>query len=223
MKFSSLQSIRMTAAALILGLLAGCGEPANHARSVVILLDISNDYASEMEKARTLTNYLLGDLTSGDSITIAFIDNRSFTERNIITRAEFDHRPSVTTQQKRIVRAELDAFFDRFRVPSHHSDITGGVLLARDVLRESHAGRKYVFLVSDLREDLMPGLNRNVPLELDGIEVIGINVVRQVRDNYDPLAYQRRVDQWQKRIEENGGSWRVANDLARLEQMAVLR
>ncbi len=218
-----LQSMTMAVTLVAALSLAGCGEAQNRNQAVFILIDIHGDYAAEMERARDLTNYVLGQLTSGDSIAIAFIDNSSFTERNYIARTKFDHRPSVATQQKRIVRSELDAFMERFSVPSAHSDITGGVLLASDFLRESGAGRKTLFMVSDLEEDLMPGMDRDMPLGLEGVEVVAVNVPRRATDNFDPRAYQRRLAQWEARVEDSGGTWRVANDLSRLQELAVLR
>ena len=204
-------------------LIAGCGEPTNNSRAVFVLVDISSDYASELMQARSLTNYLLADLEGGDSLAVAFIDNSSFTERNIIARASFDSRPSFANQQKRAFQAQVNAFFERFRVPSYHSDITGGVLLARDFLTEADAGRSYLFILSDLHEDLPPWLNRDVGLDLEGIEVVAINIKRQRSDNNDPQAYQARLSTWQSRVEEGGGSWRTYSDLARLERAGVLR
>ncbi|SEO46896.1 VWA domain-containing protein [Aquisalimonas asiatica] len=197
--------------------LSGCGDPANNSRAAFVLVDISENYASEMEKARTLTNHLLAQMESGDSLAIGFIDNSSYSERNIIASAEFDHRPSVATQQKREVRADLDAFLERFRVPSAHSDITGGVFLARDFLNEANAGERQLYMVSDLNEDLMPDLKRDIPLNLKGVDVVAVNVTRMSGDNHDPRAYERRLADWQERIESGGGQWRVANNLARLE------
>jgi|GEM_PF-78995 len=209
--------------ALLLGLLTGCGDNRAQQRAAVVLVDISGDYASEIEQVQALTNYVLADLNSGDSIAVAFIDNSSFSERNFIARAELDRRPSVATQQKRQVSGQLADFLDRFQVPSYHSDISGGVLLAGEFLRESGAGQRYLFLLSDLEEDLMPGMKRDMSLALDGVEVIAVNVTRGRSDNYDPSAYRERLAHWEARIEESGGEWRVASDLARLERMAVLR
>lgn len=209
---------------LVLGaLLAGCGEPPNNSRAAFVLIDISSDYAGELDKARTLTHYLLGNLNSGDSIAIAFIDNSSFSERNMIARTTFDHRPSVTNQQKREVRALLDSFMERFRVPSHHSDITGGVLLAADHLNEINAGKSYLFILSDLHEDLPPWLRRDMPVSLADVQVVAVNVKRQRGDNNDPRAYQQRLAQWQARVEDGGGQWRVVNDLARLDNVVAAR
>ncbi|MCP1727203.1 hypothetical protein J2T60_001168 [Natronospira proteinivora] len=209
--------------ALLLGLLSGCGDNRAQQRAVVVLVDISGDYASEIEQVQALTNYVLADLNSGDSMAVAFIDNSSFSERNFIARTELDRRPSVATQQKRYLSGQLAEFLERFQVPSYHSDISGGVLLASEFLRESGAGERYLFLLSDLEEDLMPGMNRDMPLGLEGVEVIAVNVTRGRSDNYDPSAYQDRLSHWASRVEDSGGEWRVASDLARLERMAVLR
>lgn len=216
------RSLQLATTAILMLLLVGCGEPRDNSRAVVVLIDISSEYAAEMEKARTLTNYLLGVLTSNDSIAIAFIDNSSFSERNFIARADFDYRPSVTTRQKHQVRAELDAFMARFSVPSAHSDITGGVLLARDFLKARDAGQRILFVLSDLREDLMPNLKRDMQLGLEGVKVVAVNVTRQRSDNFDPESYRNRLTQWQRRIEDSGGQWQLANDLARLDDLDVL-
>jgi hypothetical protein len=215
--------LRLAAGALLLGLLAGCGDPPNNTRAAFVLIDISSGYAGEMEKARTVTNYLLASMNSGDSIAIAFIDNSSFSERNMIARTTFDHRPSVTHQQKREVRALLDEFMGRFRVPSHHSDITGGVLLAAAHLDELNAGKSYLFILSDLQEDLPPWLKRDMLVPLIDVQVVAVNVKRQRSDNHDPQAYQQRLAQWQQRVEIGGGRWHVVNDLARLEHAVGMR
>ncbi len=214
---------KLLAGALLALGLAGCQEPANNSRAAYVLIDISSNYATELDKAETLSNYLLANLTSGDSLAVGFIDNSSFTERNIIARATFDHRPSVTNQQKRAFQAKLAAFIEDFRVPSHHSDITGGVLLATDYLDGTDAGKKYLFLLSDLHEDLPPWLHRDMAVGLDGVQVIAMNVKRLRSDNNDPQEYQQRLSSWQKRVEEGGGRWQLVNDLARLNTAVALR
>lgn len=207
----------------MLALVTACSNGGHEGRAAVILIDISGDYAGEVDKARLLSNYLLSDLSTGDALAIAFIDNSSYSDRNYIARADFDSRPSVANDQKRHVQKELDAFLERFSVPSAHSDITGGVLLARDFLRNRDAGRRQLFLLSDLEEDLHPELERNGPLELDGIEVIAVNVTRQRSDNINPLRYQQRVSSWQERVEDHGGAWQMITDLNRLESALAQR
>ncbi len=203
-------------------LLSGC-DNGPHNRAAVVLIDISGEYAAEIEKARRVTSLLLGRLDPGDSIAVAFIDNTSYSNRNFIARVDFDHRPSVANDQKRAVRKELDAFLDRFSVPSAHSDLTGGILLARDFLERTRAVDKRIFLLSDLDEDLKPELDRDGPLKLDGIEVVAVNVVRGERDNIDPEHYRRRVSHWQQRVIEDGGRWDMVNEIDRLPRLVAQR
>lgn len=216
------RGLGLAAAALLTLLVTACDAgPQN--RATAVLIDISGEYAAEVDKARKVTSYLLTSLEPGDSIAIAFIDNTSYSDRNFIARADFDHRPSVANDQKRKVRAELDAFLEKFSVPSYHSDLTGGVLLARDFLQSTRAKTKQMFLLSDLDEDLMPHLDRDEPLQLGGIEVIAVNVIRRDSDNVDPENYRERVSQWEQRVVKDGGQWNLVNEIDRLEHVAALR
>lgn len=220
---AALQGLRLITAVLLSLLLFGCGEPTNNNRAAFVLLDISGSYAAERDQARRLTNYLLAELETGDSLAVGFIDNRSFTERNIIAQVTFDERPSVASQQKRMFQRRVAGFMENFQTPSYHSDITGGVLLARDYLEEVDAGRKHLFMLSDLHEDLAPNLNRDVKLNLSDVEVVALNVKRQRTDNRDPLEYEQRLASWEQRVEENGGRWALVNDMERLEKEVAMR
>ena len=62
----------------LLLVLTGCGESVPHTRAVYLLLDTSGTYTKEIKKAQTIANYLLGTLTSGDSLALARIDSGSF-------------------------------------------------------------------------------------------------------------------------------------------------
>ena len=218
-----LQGLRLITAVLLSLLLFGCGEQANHNRAAFVLLDISGSYAAERDQARRLTNYLLSELETGDSLAFGFIDNSSFTERNIIAQVTFDERPSVASQQKRIFQRRVTGFMKNFQTPSYHSDITGGVLLARDYLEEVDAGRKHLFLLSDLHEDVPPRLERDMKLNLSDVQVVALNVKRQRSDNEDPTEYQQRLASWEKRVEQNGGRWALVNNMERLEKEVAIR
>lgn len=220
---AALQVLRLVTAVLLSVLLVGCGQPTNDSRAAFVLLDISGSYAAERDQARRLTNYLLAELDTGDSLAVGFIDNSSFTERNIIAQVTFDERPSVANQQKRILQQRVTGFMENFQTPSYHSDITGGVLLARDYLEEVDAGRKHLFLLSDLHEDVPSRLERDVKLNLSDVEVVALNVKRQRSDNNNPREYKQRLASWEKRIEESGGRWALVNNMERLEKQVVLR
>ncbi len=202
-------------------LLSGCSEqkPAN--KSVYLLLDTSGTYTKELDKAQSIMNYLLATLDSGDAIAIARIDSGSFNEKDIIAKTTFDSRPSTTNNQKRIFKKKVDDFVANLEKGSFKTDITGGILQAADFVNETGAGEKYVLIFSDLEEELQKGHVRDFPIDMQGIQVVALNVTKLRSDNIDPREFKKRLNHWQQRIENGGGSWRIVNDLERLDRMFV--
>ena len=212
-----LRSFRLGAIAASLALL-GCGDAVPHTRAVYMLLDTSGTYSQELAKAQAIANYLLGSLTTGDSLSLARIDSGSFTEKDIIAKVTFDERPSYANQQKRSFRRELDDFVGTVR-GSRYTDITGGLLQATEWLHETGAGHKYVLIFSDLEEDLKQGYVRNFAIDLTGIHVVALNVTKLRSDQVDPREYMDRLDTWKGRVTDGGGTWKVLNDLDRLDAL----
>ena len=208
----------ITAAVLIFSvlLLTGCPDTVSHSRGVYMLMDTSGTYKNELEKARAIVYYLLGTLESGDSLGVARIDTGSFSEKDIIKKVTFDRRPSVSNQQKRAFREKTDAFISSVR-GSSYTDITGGILQAVEYLNETGAGKKYILIFSDLKEELAEGYVRDFPIQMDGFRVVALNVTKLRSDNVDPREYMDRLEAWKKRTEGGGGHWRVINDLERLD------
>jgi len=93
------------------------------------------------------------------------------------------------------------------------------VLQAAEYLEEKGTGRKVIIIFSDLAEDLKEGYVRNIPLDLDGFEVVALNVTKLRTDIIDPRKYMTRLEGWKKKVEAGGGEWRVVNDLERLERI----
>ena len=207
---------------LCLGL-AACSEPRSNARAVYLLLDTSGTYTAEMDKARKIMNYLLATLDSGDSIAIARIDSGSFSEKDIIAKVTFDDRPSTANQQKRMFKDKIDEFVNNTKRGSRHTDITGGMLQASEYLEETGAGERYVLIFSDLEEDLQKGHIRDFPISLPDIHVIALNVTKLRSDNIDPRDYLKRLDLWEKRVYQAGGTWGVINDLERMDRLIAHR
>jgi hypothetical protein len=199
--------------------LAGCsGEAAPTTRGVYLLMDTSGTYTQELDKAQALINALLAKLEPGDSLAVARIDTGSFTEKDIVAKVTFDDRPSMANQQKRQFRDAIDRFVKEIK-PAAFTDITGGILQAAEYLTEKAPGRKTILIFSDLKEDLQKGYVRDIPLTVDGFEVIAINVTKLRTDNVDPREYMTRLEDWQRKVESGGGSWRVLNDLDRLDRI----
>jgi len=196
---------------------SGCGDQRSHSQAVYVLIDTSGTYAQEAAKAQVIVNYLLGTLQPGDSLAVARVENRSFTEKDIIAKATFDVRPSQANAQKRAFRDATDGFLKNVR-PSRYTDITGGLLQGAEFLNETGAGTKTIVVFSDMQEELDKITMRDVPMNLKRIRVVAVNVVKLKTDNIDPRRYFGRIEAWQKRVQGAGATeWRVINDLERLD------
>lgn len=201
---------------LVVFFLAGCDMTAQN-RAVYVLLDTSNTYAKEMEHAHKVINYLLGVLEPGDSLGIARIDSDSFSEQDIIASITFSNRPSQANREKRELQKQFAAAISNTR-GSAYTDISGGLLQAATYLQETKAHKRYLFLFSDLAEDLKRGQIRDFTLDLRQTRVIALHVTKLNSDNIDPKQYNLRLDNWRKRIEKSGATWQVINDLSRLDR-----
>ncbi len=209
----------LTSAALLVALgVAGCSEPGPQNRGVYMLIDTSGTYTKELKKAQQIINAILTRLEPGDSFAVARIDTGSFSERDIVAKMTFDDRPSRANQQKREFRDVINDFVKSAK-PAAHTDITGGMLQALEYLNEKNPGVRTILVFSDLKEDLKKGYIRDFPLEMSGFDVVALNVTKLHSDNVDPREYMDRLEAWQSRVEEGGGTWRVINDLDRLERI----
>jgi hypothetical protein len=208
------------ASLLVVGLsmaVAGCVDSRSQAHAVYMLVDTSGTYAREAGKARLIINYLLGTLQSGDSLAVARVQSRSFSEKDIIAKAMFDARPSQANAQKRAFREKMDAFLKTVS-GSSYTDITGGLIQGAEFLNETGAGKKTILIFSDMQEELDKVTIRNFPISLKNIRVIAVNVTKLGTDNIDPRRYLGRLEAWQKRVEGAGASeWKVINDIERLD------
>jgi hypothetical protein len=208
----------LTLILILSALLWGCPDTTSYSKGVYMLLDTSGTYKKELKRAEAIINYLLGTLQPGDSLAVARIDSGSFSEKDIVAKMTFDKRPSVANQQKRLFKQKIDEFVKTAK-GSAYTDITGGVLQSVEFLNEAGAGQKYILIFSDLKEDLVKGHVRDFPIQIDGCNVVALNVTKLRSDNVDPREYYKRVEDWRSRVESGGGTWRVVNDLERLENI----
>jgi hypothetical protein len=196
----------------------GCAPPAPRNMGVYLLLDTSGTYAQELDKAKQIISYTLSRLDALDSFAVARIDTGSFSERDIMAKVTLDDRPSAANQQKREFAQTVERFLDTTPA-SPYTDITGGLLQAVEFLNEKQPGRKTIFIFSDLKEDLDEGYVRDFEVPVEGFEVVALNVTKLRSDNVDPREYLDRLEMWRKKVEAEGGTWRVINDLDRLETL----
>jgi len=202
-------------------LLTGCSQEAgSQNRGVYLLMDTSGTYTNELSEAVQLINVILVKLEPGDSFAVARIDTGSFSEKDIVAKMTFDTRPSAANQQKRKFRDKVVNFVKNVK-PAAHTDITGGVLQGIEYLNEKEPGVKEILIYSDLKEDLPKGFVRDIPLQLQGFNVVALNVTKLRSDNRDPREYLSRLENWQTRVEGGGGQWAVINDMDRLERILV--
>jgi len=212
---------RRTFVLSMLALAAGCADSRSHSQGVYMLVDTSGTYAEEIGKAQLIVNYLLGTLQPGDSLAVARVKSRSFSEKDIIAKATFDNRPSQANAQKRLFRDQVDAFTQTAR-GSVYTDITGGLIQGAMFRNETGAGKKTILIFSDMQEELDKSTLRDFPIDLKDIRVVAVNVVKLKTDNVDPRRYMGRLEAWQKRVVSAGArEWRVINDIEHLD--AVLK
>jgi hypothetical protein len=209
MKRSLLASIMLFGAFL----LGACGDSRMHSQAVYMLVDTSGTYTKEINKAAKIINYLLATLNPGDSLAVAKVETRSFTEKDIVDKVTFDRRPSQATQQKRAFKSRIEAFSKDIR-GSAYTDITGGLIQGAEYLNETKAGTKTIVIFSDMQEELGKGTVRDFPIKLDGIRIVALNVSKLGTDNADPRLYLDRLSRWKAKVLKAGATeWVVVNDL----------
>lgn len=197
---------------------AACADTTSHTKGVYMLMDTSGTYTEQIKKAQSIINYLLATLQPGDTLAVARVDSASFSEKDIIAKGTFDSRPSVANEQKRRFRQKLDDFAKKVK-GSAYTDISGGMLQAVEYLNEAGSGKKTILIFSDLKEEIKKGHIRDFPIQLQGYHVVALNVTKLSSDQVDPRKYLDRLTYWEKKVTDGGGTWRVVNDLERLEGM----
>ncbi|MDZ4856709.1 MAG: VWA domain-containing protein [Nitrospirota bacterium] len=194
-------------------LATACGDGRMHSHGVYMLVDTSGTYAREMGKASKIINYLLATLNPGDSLAVAKVETRSFTEKDIVAKVTFDKRPSQATSQKRAFKNSIEEFATQVK-GSAYTDITGGLIQGAEYLNETKAGIKTIVIFSDMQEELGKGTIRDFPINLDGFRIVALNVTKLGTDNADPRLYLDRLARWEAKVRKAGATeWVVVNDL----------
>lgn len=201
----------------------GCADNRSHSNGVYLLIDTSGTYAQQVTKARKIINYLLANLNAGDSLAVAKVESKSFSEKDIIAKVTFDRRPSQANLEKRAFNQKIEAFAKGVK-GSAFTDITGGLIQAAEYLNEANPGNKTIIIFSDMQEELGKGTVRDFPIKLTGIRVMAVNVTKLSTDNTDPRRYLDRLAWWEKRVRDAGATeWSVINDLEHLDRVLATR
>jgi hypothetical protein len=198
----------------------GCADKQEYSQAVYVLIDTSGTYVRELDKAQRVINFLLGKSNPGDSLAVARVKNRSFTEKDIVAKMTLAKDPMQVNTQKLAFRAQIDAFIKETKVGSTYTDITGGVIQGAQFLNEIGKGIKTIVIFSDMQEDLDKKTQRQFPIDLKGIRMVALNVVKLQSDNIDPRLYMGRLEYWGKRFREAGATdFIVVNDMDHLERV----
>jgi len=209
-----------------LALCVGCSSGVNHNQAVYVLVDTSGTYTKEVRKAQGVVNYLLGNLEPGDSLAVATVKSRSFTEKDIVAKVSLTKDPIQVNAQKKAFSETIAEFAKSVQGSkgTAYTDITGGLVQAAEFLNETGAGRKTIIIFSDMQEELDYKTVRNFPIKLDGIRIIALNVTKLGTDNVDPRRYMGRLEWWEQRARAAGATeWRVVNDMEHLERVFARR
>ncbi|KPK35470.1 MAG: histidine kinase [Betaproteobacteria bacterium SG8_40] len=217
---------RFGVALLVAGGLSACGNQQDYHHSVYMLVDTSGTYSEQVGKAQNVVNYLLGTLQPGDSLAVARVKSRSFSEKDIVAKVALDTDPMQVTAQKKAFAEKINQFAKSTGSAngSRYTDISGGVIQGAEFLRETGAGRKTIIIFSDMQEELDYKTVRDFPIKLDGIRIIALNVTKLETDNIDPRRYIDRLDWWEQRALAAGASeWKVVNDMEHLDRVFSTR
>jgi len=221
MKFNGKVFARFVFVVAAIVTLSAC-EKVDHRKAIYMVIDTSGTYAKEVDKAERVIAFLLGKLNPGDSLAVAQVKSRSFSEKDIIAKVTFDKTPSKATEQKRAFRQKIDVFAKQVRKSggSAYTDITGALIQGAEFINETGAGTKMILVFSDMQEELGKGTVRDFPIDMSGIEVVALNVTKLNTDNVDPRRYLDRLDRWEKRLRQAGAKdWKKVNDLEHLERI----
>ncbi|MHB8534651.1 MAG: VWA domain-containing protein [Sulfuricaulis sp.] len=201
-------------------LTVSCSDPRTHAQAVYMLVDTSGTYAKQVDKAQRIVSYLLGTLKSGDSLAVARVKSRSFSEKDIVAKVTFVKDPMQANVQKRAFMDKIAHFDTSIKKGSAYTDITGGIIQAAEFLNETGAGQKTILIFSDMQEELDYKTVRDFPIDLKGIRIIALNVTKLTTDNIDPRRYLGRLAWWEKRAHSAGATdWEVVNDMEHLDRV----
>lgn len=211
------QAITGLGVILAIAMMAGCSKHnPQRDHGLYMLIDTSGTYAKELKEAQKIIEFVIREVDPGDSFAVQRIDSGSFSEKDIVHSQTFDTRPIQAGQERSDFRKKIDMFVKDVK-PSAYTDISGGLLQGIQFLNETGSGRKTILIFSDMKEELPKGYKRDTPLQLNGFNVIALNVTKLKSDNFNPDEYFSRLEEWKKKVEAGGGKWVIINDLKRLE------
>lgn len=190
-------------------LVSACSDNKQYETAICALTDISGTYAKEKKNmARIIKAGIVPKLVPGDSLTLITIDSNSYNDDNIEGKLSLDYRPSKANKQRLDFANVLDDFASK-DTTSKFTDISGAMMLCSGNLKNSQAGTQIMFIFSDMKEELKPGIKRSFNKdEFENINIAAMNVIKLDKDSTDPQIYRSRIKKWETRVLKHGAkSW----------------
>ena len=181
--------------------LSSCSDNKQYETAICALADISGTYAKEKKSMiKIIKAGIIPKLLPGDSLYLIAIDSSSYDEKNIKAKLTLDYRPSQANQQRLGFSKTLDKFAAG-KEKSRYTDISGAMMLCGGQLKKTMAGTQVMFIFSDMKEELKPGLKRSFNKdEFENIDIAAMNVIKLNADNINPQIYRSRMEKWEKRV-----------------------
>ncbi len=199
----------LTAAAV---LLSACSDNKQYETAICALADVSGTYAQEKKgMVNIIQAGILPKMLPGDSLSLIAIDSSSYDEKNIRAQLTLDYRPSQANTQRLVFAEKLDQFAKE-KGSAKYTDISGAMMLCSGYLKSTNAGTQAMFIFSDMKEELKPGLKRSFSNdEFDNIHIAAMNVIKLNEDNVNPQIYRARMKKWEERVLKHGAKGWNAN------------
>lgn len=190
-------------------LLSSCSDNKQYETAICALADISGTYADEKKNMVNIIKAgIIPRLVPGDSLFLITIDSSSYDEENLKGKLTLDYRPSQANKQRLEFANILDKFAQK-KTSAKFTDISGAMMLCSGHLKSTMAGTQIMFIFSDMKEELKPGIKRSFnDDEFENINIAAMNVIKLNEDNIDPQIYRSRMKKWEKRIlKHSAKSW----------------
>ena len=201
-------------------IVAACTDSKEYETSICTLVDISGTYSAEKKSVVNIVKAgILPEMIPGDSLFFVKIDSNSYAEENLVTKLTLDYRPSQANSQKLTLSKKLDKFGSG-KAKSRLTDISGAMMLCSDYLKATQSGTQVMFIFSDMKEELPPGVVRKFDDdEFKGIDIAAMNVIKLTKDSANPEVYRKRLKKWSKRIIGSGASsWVTLLDATKIQE-----
>lgn len=193
-------------------LLSSCSDNREYETAICALTDISGTYAKEKKNmVKIIKAGIVPKMVPGDTLFLVAIDSNSYEDKNIKGKLTLDYRPSEANSQRLKFAALLDAFA-KAKTKSRYTDISGAMMLCAGQLKTTQAGTQLMFIFSDMKEELKPGIRRSFDNdEFENIDIAAMNVIKLNADSVNPQIFRKRIKKWKKRVlKHSAKSWNAS-------------